>query len=123
MTLHTLLQQLVNVNGSDLFISVGAPACIKVEGNITPLDDNRLSSQQVKTLLFEHLTDEQIKEFEHNKELNIALRIENVGRFRLNAFRQMGDLAIVIRHINGIIPSFQDLGLPELFKEFVKYPD
>ncbi len=122
MTLHTLLQQLVNVNGSDLFISVGAPACIKVEGNITPLDDNRLSSQQVKTLLFEHLTDEQIKEFGHNKELNIALRIENVGRFRLNGFRQMGDLAIVIRHINGIIPSFQDLGLPELFKEFVLLP-
>ncbi len=119
MGLHILLEQLVEAQGSDLFLSVGAPACIKVEGKMTPLDDDRLGGEQVKSLLYEHLNDDQIQSFELSKELNVALRLEDIGRFRLNAFRQMGELAVVIRHINGEVPSFEQLGLPDLFQELV----
>ena len=119
MTLNKLLEQLIKAKGSDLFLSVSAPACIKVEGKLTPLNQEKLNSQQVHDLLFPHLSSEQVKTFEQSNELNIALRLEDIGRFRLNAFRQMGEVAVVIRHISGVIPSFEELALPELFKDIV----
>ena len=119
MSLDNLLEKLVKVNGSDLFLSVGAPAYIKVEGNMARLDDQCLSSMDLQKLIYAHLSMEQVESFERTKEMNTALRIEGVGRFRMNVFSQMGDLAAVIRHINNVIPSFDQLGLPERLKDLI----
>ncbi|NRB37316.1 MAG: PilT/PilU family type 4a pilus ATPase [Pseudomonadales bacterium] len=122
MELSSYLEQLVNQQGSDLFLSVNAPVCIKSEGVIKPLDDKRLTAPQVYELTHSVLTDEQISTFESCSELNIALRIKGIGRFRLNLFRQMGDIALVARYIQAEIPSLESLGLPALLEDLIMLP-
>ena len=122
MDLSNALQMLVQQNGSDLFLSVGAAICIKREGVITPVDDQRLTSEQVQQLAYSVLNQQQIADFEASSELNIALRIKDIGRFRVNLFRQMGEIAVVARYIQAQVPSIESLALPELLKDLIMLP-
>lgn len=122
MGFSDLLEKMLANNASDLFLSVGAPVCLKIEGEVVPVSDGRLSSSQVNALVFSVLDDEQIVTFETCSELNAALRVEGIGRFRLNVFRQMGEIALVARHIKHELPSIDELGLPSLLHELIMEP-
>ena len=115
-----LLSELVAQGGSDLYLSVGAPPMIKVEGRMRPIEGiGPLSSQDAHQLCYAMMNDQQRKTFESTLELNMALRLANIGRFRINVFRQQAEPAMVARHIKSEIPSLDALGLPPLLADLI----
>lgn len=122
MEFTQLLQQMVSDGASDLFLSVDAPVYIKVEGDLRPITKNKLTSGDIHKLVYSIITDEQQENFEASSELNMALRMPSVGRFRINIFRQMGCIALVARHILADIPSIEKLGLPAQLKDLIMEP-
>lgn len=107
---------MVEKGASDLFFSVGAPPNIKIEGITSPIGQAAIKSQQMSEIALSIMSDEQQKEFDANMELNMAFSISEVGRFRINMFRQRGEMAMVVRYIKGAIPSIEELGLPKILK-------
>jgi twitching motility protein PilU len=114
-----LFQVMSDKKASDIFLSVGAPINIKINGVAVPVNQTVLNADAVKQLLYEILTEKQIREYEDEMELNTGYTLEGVGTFRISAFRQKGGPAVVVRYIPGLIPPIDTLGLPEVLKEII----
>ena len=114
-----LFQVMADKKASDIFMSVGAPINIKINGVAVPVNQAIMTSDTIRQLLYEILTERQIKEFEEEMELNTALALEGVGSFRISAFRQKGAPAVVVRYIPSSIPAIDSLGVPEVLKEVI----
>ncbi len=122
MDIAAYLKLMSEKNASDLFFSTGAPVNIKIEGMVSALGDQLLQPGAVKQLAYSIINDEQKKTFEESLELNLAISVHDVGRFRVNIYRQRGEVAMVIRYIKSRIPSIEELHLPAILKEFVMEP-
>ncbi len=114
-----LFQLMAEKNASDIFLSVGAPINIKINGIAMPVNQTIMTEETVKQLLYEILTDKQIREYEEEMELNTGYTFEGVGSFRISAFRQKQTPAVVVRYIPGVIPPLDSLGLPPILKEVI----
>lgn len=119
MDITPFFKLMVDKGASDLFFSVGAPPNIKIEGITSPIGQSAIQSHQMAELIRSITNDEQQKEFESTLELNMGLSVGGVGRFRVNLFRQRGEMAMVVRYIKGIIPSIEELKLPTVLKSVV----
>lgn len=119
MDIFDYLKLTIKEHASDLFLSVGAPPTIKVEGISRPIGDALLTSEDVAMMARSMMSDAQQKEFEETMELNIALSLDDFGRFRINVFRQRGEVALVARYILGVIPSIEELNLPPILSSIV----
>jgi twitching motility protein PilU len=119
MSLVQYLQVLAKHDGSDLYLSTGAPPSAKFQGALKPLSKDPLKPGQIAALLNAILDDEQKAEFTEELELNIAISTPGGGRFRINAFKQRNEVAIVARNIVAEIPAFDKLGLPEVLKQVI----
>lgn len=119
MPIKKLLEVLAKHEGSDLYLSTGAPPSGKFQGVLKPLSKDTLKPGQIAEMINEVMDDEQKKEFEQELELNMAISIPGVGRFRLNMFRQRNEVSVVARNIVTDIPRFDDLGLPEILKQVI----
>jgi twitching motility protein PilU len=115
--MHDLLRLMVQKNGSDLFITVGFPPAIKIDGKILPQSSQVLTSQHTAELARAIMNDRQAAEFEATKECNFAVAPPGIGRFRANAYMQQSRVGIVLRTISQTIPTFDELGLPAILKE------
>ena len=120
MDIAPYLKLMVQKNGSDLFFSTGAAPHLKAEGRTMPIGDKRMEPGKVRELAYSIMTDEQKSEFESTLECNLAISVGGLGRFRVNVFRQRGDVAMVLRYIKGNIPSIEELGLPETLKDLIQ---
>ncbi|PPC74625.1 type IV pili twitching motility protein PilT [Pokkaliibacter plantistimulans] len=118
MELVDLLRKMVDDDGSDLYLSPGAPPSVKFNGVLTAMAD-AVSPDEVKQLLFAVMSQAQIDEFQLQQELNFALSVPGVGRFRVNLFIQRGQIGAVIRNIKTVIPQFDELGLPPVLREVI----
>ena len=114
-----LFQVMADKKASDIFLSVNAPINIKINGVAMPVNQQMLTAEAVKTLLYEVLNEHQIKEYEAEMELNTAYALDGVGAFRISAFRQKGSPAVVVRFIPGSVPPIDTLGLPDVLKEII----
>src|SRR5258706_4210177 len=114
-----LFQVMAEKKASDIFISVGAPINIKLNGMAVPINQTVMTAATVQQLLYEVLNERQIKEFDEEMELNTAYAYEGVGTFRISAFRQKGSPAVVVRYIPSSIPALDSLGVPEVLKEVI----
>ena len=114
-----LFQVMADKKASDIFLSVGAPINIKLNGVAMPVNQTIMTAETVKQLLYEVLNERQIKEYEDEMELNTACALEGVGTFRVSAFRQKGSPGVVVRYIPASIPPLDSLGLPEVLKEVI----
>jgi twitching motility protein PilU len=114
-----LFQVMADKKASDIFISVGAPINIKLQGMAMPVNQAVMTAETVQQLLYEVLNERQIKEYEEEMELNTAYALEGVGTFRISAFRQKGAPAVVVRYIPNSVPALDTLGLPEILKEVI----
>lgn len=122
MELEKYLAAMVKHEASDLFFSAGAPVGIKIEGKTRFLGESKLSVGDSRQLAYSILNDKQLAEFEREMEMNLALALDGVGRFRVNVFRQRGSVAMVVRHIKDHIPELEQLNLPIKLKELVMEP-
>ncbi|KTC71694.1 type II secretion system protein [Legionella birminghamensis] len=119
MDITPFFKLMVERGASDLFFSVGAPPHIKMEGITSPIGQSPLKSQQMAEIAASIMNDEQRKEFDATLELNMAISLAGVGRFRINLFRQRGEVAMVVRYIKGVIPSIEELQLPSVLKSII----
>ena len=119
----TPIDQYLNVlaknDGSDLYLSTGAPPCAKFQGTLKPLSQTAFSGGQIEEIAYAIMDVKQRQQFEEELEMNLAISIHNVGRFRINIFKQRNEVSIVARNINTEIPNIDDLGLPEILKEVI----
>ncbi len=114
MDITPYLKLMVDKEASDLFFYVDAPVNIKIEGTVRAIGNKPLSGAAVREIAYSVMNDEQVKEFEREMELNFAIPIDGVGRFRANVFRQRGEVSLVVRYIKSEIPQVEELGLPLL---------
>lgn len=119
MKLDNYLTTLAKNDGSDLYLSTGAPPCAKFHGKLKPLENQPMPPGEIKSIAYHIMDEEQRQEFEHELEMNLAYTIPGVGRFRVNIFKQRNELSIVARNIVTEIPTADALGLPQTLKEVV----
>jgi twitching motility protein PilU len=110
------LQLMVNKQASDLFFSTGSKVLIKIEGKSVPVGENSLAPGEVKQAAYALMSEKQSKEFESELELNLALSMSGLGRFRVNVFQQRGEVSMVVRYVKDDVPSIEDLGLPSILR-------
>ncbi len=119
MEFEDYLKILAAKDGSDLYLSTGAPPCAKFQGALKPLEKTGMQPGQIKDIAYQLMDAKQREEFEEELEMNLACSIPNVGRFRVNIFKQRNEISIVARNIKTDIPKFDDLNLPDVLKEVV----
>ena len=114
---NDLLRLMISRSGSDLFLTADFPPAIKVDGKITKVSPQPLTGGHTLTLARSVMNDKQAAEFERTKECNFAISPQGVGRFRVNAFVQQGQVGLVFRTIPATLPTIDGLALPKVLKE------
>ncbi|MBH1966491.1 PilT/PilU family type 4a pilus ATPase [Ottowia thiooxydans] len=114
--INDLLKLMLARKGSDLFITADFPPAIKVDGMVTKVSPQPLTAAHTLALARAVMSDKQAAEFERTKECNFAVAPAGVGRFRCNAFVQMGKIGLVMRVIPADLPTIDDLGMPQILK-------
>lgn len=119
MEIDALLTLLAQQNGSDLYLSTGAPPSARFDGTIKVLTDQPFKPGEVAAIAASIMDAEQRLEFDRELEMNLAISLPGIGRFRVNIFKQRNDVSIVARNIKLDIPRFEDLKLPPVLLETV----
>jgi len=119
MMMERLFQLMKEKNASDMFFAVNSPVHIKINGNLIPINQNKLEPENIRVLLAEIASPEQMEELERDNELNMGISVANLGRFRLSAFRQRGSISAVFRFVPATIPPLSELGLPSVLSELI----
>jgi len=115
--IYDLLRLMVSKKASDLFITTGFPPAIKLDGKVTPVSQQPLSQQHTAELVRSVMNDRQAAEFEATKECQFAISPGGIGRFRVSALVQQGNIGMVLLTINSKIPTLEELGLPPVLKD------
>ena len=119
MRIHQWLKVLAERKGSDLYLATGAPPCAKFEGELKAISSDALAPGEIAEIANELMDETQREDFSRDLEMNLALSLPGVGRFRVNIFRQRNEVSIVARFIVMEIPQWQDLGLPAILTELI----
>jgi len=117
--IHNLLRGMISKNASDLFITTGFPPAFKVDGKMTPVSSQALTSAHTQELARSIMNDRQAAEFESTHECNFAISPHGIGRFRVNVFMQQQRVGMVLRTITTKIPDLDEMGMPEVLKDIV----
>ncbi len=117
MDFNGILKLMGEKKASDLFITVGMPPSIKVHGRISPISKSRLTEEQTRELVFSVMSPAQREEFTNTNECNFAISSKGVGRFRVSAFIQRDSVGMVLRRIENVIPTMEQLMLPPVLRD------
>jgi twitching motility protein PilU len=115
--MQTLLKKMAAKDGSDLFITAGFPPAIKIDGEIHKAAEQSLTAAQSAIIVRSIMNDKQARQFDATQECNFAIFPQGIGRFRVSAFIQQGQVGAVIRRIVTEIPTVEDLELPSILNE------
>jgi twitching motility protein PilU len=119
MAMDRLFQLMKEKNASDMFFAVGSPVHLKINGLLIPINQQKLDPDNLRTLLAEVCSPEQLAELDETNELNMGIGVPNLGRFRLSAFRQRGTISAVFRFIPASVPPLNDLQLPAILSDLI----
>ncbi|MHA4866749.1 PilT/PilU family type 4a pilus ATPase [Duganella sp. PWIR1] len=119
MAMDRLFQLMKEKNASDMFFAVNSPVHIKINGNLIPINQQKLEPENIHALLAEIATPEQMDELAATNELNMGVSVPNLGRFRLSAFKQRGSISAVFRFVPATIPVLADLQLPPVLADLI----
>ncbi len=122
MLIEELLELTVNMGASDLHISNGLPPIVRVDGKLLRTDYPPLTSDDVESLIFPMLSNEQRRTLEQQWELDLSYGIHGLGRFRVNVYKDKGCYAAAFRTITSTIPNFDSLGLSSIVKKITEKP-
>ena len=117
--IHNLLRGMISKKASDLFITTGFPPAFKVDGKVTPVSNQALTSVHTQELARAIMNDRQAAEFEATHECNFAISPPGIGRFRVNIFMQQQHVGMVMRTITTKIPDLDQMGMPPILKDIV----
>jgi len=115
--LYELTLKLLELDGSDIFVTAGSPPAFKVNQQIHRVSGQKLTPQQTALLVRSIMNDRQARDFDQRREINFSLNFPNVARFRVSAFTQRGSAGMVLRLIQQRIPTIDELNLPPVLKE------
>ncbi len=113
------LKILVDKEGSDLYLSTGAPPSAKFYGTMNQLGDRVMQPGEVLQIANYCMTEGQVKEFAETLEMNLAISRQGLGRYRINIFQQRNEAAMVIRRLGDSLPDYKDLGLPAVLPKLI----
>jgi twitching motility protein PilU len=119
MNVKPLFKLMVEKKASDLFFAPFAPAKIKIDGKIMPVNKLEMTPKMVKQAAIELMTEELLDQFTRELEVDFAISEPGLGRFRVNVFHQRGNVAMVLRYITAEMPNLDDLGMPDQLKDLV----
>ncbi|HIP07163.1 MAG TPA: PilT/PilU family type 4a pilus ATPase [Mariprofundaceae bacterium] len=119
ISIKQLLQVMVKQDASDLYITSEMPPAYRINSKVVPLKQAPLTAVQCEQLANSTMSEKQRADFSENMEMNLAIAYEGMGRFRVNIFRQRGDVGMVIRKITTDVPTIDDLNLPQVFKDII----
>ncbi|MDB5184086.1 MAG: pilT [Candidatus Saccharibacteria bacterium] len=123
LRIEILLEEVVRRQASDLHLQVALPPMLRIDGSLIPVPGfNPLDESGVETLLFAILDQDQRQILEKDKEFDFSFAFGTLGRFRVNAFHERGNLAAALRLIPNEIKSINDLGVPPIVLNFANYP-
>ena len=122
MDIGYFLKLMADKGASDMFLTTGAPVYIKVEGKLYPLGSTGLPPGMVKKIAYSLMDEGQVPAFERDLEMNMAIAVKDAGRFRVNVFKQRGEVGMVIRAIKSEIPSIETLKLPATLQSLIMEP-
>jgi twitching motility protein PilU len=122
MDIGYFLKLMTEKGASDMFLTTGAPVNIKVEGKLYPLGNTGLPGGMVKKIAYSLMDEGQVPKFERDLEMNMAIAVKDAGRFRINVFKQRGEVGMVIRAIKSEIPTFDALKLPQVLRQIIMEP-
>jgi twitching motility protein PilT len=122
VNIDTLLRLMFEKGASDLHVTAGVAPVLRIDGEMTPTEYEKLRPEMCQQLIYSILADEQKERFEKEDELDISFGVEGVGRVRMNVFKQRGAVAAVLRTIPSHILTFDELGLPPVVTDIVKLP-
>jgi twitching motility protein PilT len=117
MSFKQMMQEMLNQRASDLHLRVGIRPMLRVDGSLIAIDDQILVHEDIDKILSQILNDEQKERFNRKREMDLALSISKMGRFRINLYKQRGTIGIAIRQVNTKVPGFEELNLPEAVKD------
>ena len=117
-----LLEEVIKKAASDLHLQVGMPPMLRIDGALSPLSQTVLDEKGIEELIFNLLDEDQKQILLRDKEFDFSFAFGDLGRFRVNAFHERGNLAAALRLIPNSIKTVQDLGLPPIIKKFTEYP-
>jgi twitching motility protein PilU len=119
MILKPVFTMMAAKKATDLFIAAGAPIHMGIEGNVVPINQQKMTPDVIQKMAYELMSAQQIKLYEETLELNMSLVIPEIGNFRINFYRQRGSMAMVARFISFNIPNLKDLNLPLFFNDLI----
>ncbi|MDX8387102.1 MAG: PilT/PilU family type 4a pilus ATPase [Ghiorsea sp.] len=119
ISIKQLLSIMVKQDASDLYVTSGMAPSYRINSKVVPLKQPPLTAIQCEQLANSTMSEKQRAEFSENMEMNLAIAYDGMGRFRVNIFRQRGDVGMVIRKITTEVPTIEQLGLPDKFKEII----
>ena len=117
-----LLKLVVDKKASDLHISVGLPPVLRIDGALIPTNYEKVIPQESQRLIYDILTDDQIQRFETQFELDFSYQLGRISRFRVNVYRDRGNVATAFRVIPAKIPTLKDLQLPAILEDLTRLP-
>ncbi len=117
MNLKQMLSEMQKKKASDLHIRVGIRPYLRINGILQQIDTEPVTTEVIQTVISQILTEDQQKKFYKRNEMDLALSVAKLGRFRINLYKQRGTSGLAIRAVNTSIPSFEDLHLPDAIKK------
>ena len=117
MEMQELLNVMVDKEASDLYLTVARPPMYRIDGKIQPVGDHSFTPHELETLVKSVMNESQLREYGENMEMNMAMSLPGVSRFRVNIFRQRGSAGMVVRRVKAEVSSLAELGLPDILKE------
>lgn len=122
MLIEELLEAAVGKGASDIHISANLPPVFRIDGKLVRTNHEALTAENVETLVFPILNNEQRRKLEQDWELDLSYGIHGLGRFRVNVYKNNGTYAAAFRTINTEVPSFESLGLPAIVRKITEKP-
>ena len=123
LRIEILLEEIVRKNASDLHLHVGLPPMMRLDGALTPISGyQKLNAEEVETLVFAILDEDQRRILLKDKEFDFSFAFGDLGRFRVNAFHERGNLAASLRLIPNQIKTIAELGMPPVIQNFAEFP-
>jgi twitching motility protein PilT len=121
-SIDELLQKVVELGASDLHIKVGSPPVVRIDGELSQLDEPVCTPEDTKDYAASLMSEKQIRRFSETNEIDFAYSGPNVGRYRINVYRQRGSISIALRQVVTRVPDFRELNLPPVVQKLALEP-